>query len=79
MLAGDPYGEDLLMFWNFVGEDESAVRAAREDWEDADARARRFGVVEGYPGFEGAPTRAQIDRIPSPPMPSVKLRPRRTK
>ena len=79
LLAGDPYGEDLLMFWNFVGEDESAVRAAREDWEDADARARRFGVVEGYPGFEGAPTRAQIDRIPSPPMPSVKLRPRRNK
>ena len=79
LLAGDPYGEDLLMFWNFVGEDESAVRAAREDWEDADARARRFGVVEGYPGFEGEPTRAQIDRIPSPPMPSVKLRPRRNK
>ncbi|QGS34230.1 pirin family protein [Corynebacterium xerosis] len=79
LLAGDPYGEDLLMFWNFVGEGESAVRAAREDWEDADARARRFGVVEGYPGFEGEPTRAQIDRIPSPPMPSVKLRPRRRK
>ena len=79
LLAGDPYGEDLLMFWNFVGEGESAVRAAREDWEDADARARRFGVVEGYPGFEGEPTRAQIDRIPSPPMPSVKLRPRRNK
>lgn len=79
LLAGDPYGEDLLMFWNFVGEDEAAVRSAREDWEDADARARRFGVVEGYPGFEGEPTRAQIDRIPSPPMPSVKLRPRRNK
>lgn len=79
LLAGDPYGEDLLMFWNFVGEDEAAVRCAREDWEDADARARRFGVVEGYPGFEGEPTRAQIDRIPSPPMPSVKLRPRRNK
>ena len=79
LLAGDPYGEDLLMFWNFVGEDEAAVRSAREDWEDADARARRFGVVEGYPGFEGEPTRAQIDRIPAPPMPSVKLRPRRNK
>ena len=28
LLAGDPYGEDLLMFWNFVGEDEAAVRSA---------------------------------------------------
>lgn len=79
LLAGDPYGEDLLMFWNFVGEDESAVRSAREDWENAETRATRFGVVEGYPGFDGEPTRAQIDRIPAPPMPSVKLRPRRNK
>lgn len=79
LLAGDPYGEDLLMFWNFVAEDESAVRSAREDWEDAETRATRFGVVEGYPGFDGEPTRSQVDRIPSPPMPSVKLRPRRNK
>ncbi|MFD5868801.1 pirin family protein [Corynebacterium sp. NPDC060344] len=79
LLAGDPYGEDLLMFWNFVAEDESAVRSAREDWEDPDARARRFGVVEGYPGFDGAPTRAQVDRIPSPAIPSVKLRARRNR
>ncbi|QXA51910.1 pirin family protein [Corynebacterium freneyi] len=79
LLAGDPYGEDLLMFWNFVGDDESAVRSAREDWENVETRASRFGVVEGYPGFDGEPTRAQIDRIPAPPMPSVKLRPRRNK
>ncbi len=79
LLAGAPYGEDLLMFWNFVGEDESAVRSAREDWENAETRATRFGVVEGYPGFDGEPTPAQIDRIPAPPMPSVKLRPRRNK
>lgn len=79
LLAGDPYGEDLLMFWNFVGESEDAVRAARDDWEDAHARARRYGVVEGYPGFEGEPTRAQLDRIPAPQMPSVKLRARRNR
>ena len=79
LLAGDPYGEDLLMFWNFVGESENAVRTAREEWEDEHARARRYGVVEGYPGFEGEPTRAQIDRIPAPPMPAVKLRARRNR
>ena len=79
LLAGDPYGEDLLMFWNFVGESENAVRTAREEWEDQHPRARRYGVVEGYPGFEGEPTRAQIDRIPAPQMPSVKLRARRNR
>ncbi|WP_295624400.1 pirin family protein [uncultured Corynebacterium sp.] len=79
LLVGDPYGEDLLMFWNFVAEDEDAVRAAREEWEDDDARAGRYGVVHGYPGAEGEPTRAQVDRIPSPPMPGVKLRPRRNR
>ncbi len=79
LLAGDPYGEDLLMFWNFVGESEAAVRAARDDWEDERTRARRYGVVEGYPGHEGEPTRAQVDRIPAPPMPSVRLRPRRNR
>ncbi|WP_448852771.1 pirin family protein [Corynebacterium sp. 335C] len=77
LLAGDPYGEDLLMFWNFVDADEESVRRAREDWEDEDRRAERYGVVEGYPGFEGEPTRTQLDRIPAPPMPGVRLTARR--
>lgn len=79
LLAGDPYGEDLLMFWNFVGESEETIRAARADWEDEHGRARRYGVVEGYPGAEGEPTRAQLDRIPAPPIPEVRLRARRNK
>jgi len=65
LLGGEPYDEEIVMWWNFVGRDHDEVARAREQWE---ATSDRFGVVPGYIG--------DTDRVPAPPIPPVRLRPR---
>ncbi|MCF8607451.1 pirin family protein [Gordonia sp. HY442] len=65
LLGGEPFGEDLIMWWNFVGRDHDEIVAYREEWESA---AERFGSVDGW---------GSDDRIPAPPLPNSRLKPRR--
>ncbi len=53
LLGGAPFGEDVLMWWNFVARTTEEIVAAREDWE----AGRRFGDVAAYRG----------ERLPAPP------------
>ncbi|HEU4675530.1 MAG TPA: pirin family protein [Motilibacteraceae bacterium] len=62
LLGGEPFGEELLMWWNFVGRTHEDIARAREDW----ATGRRFGRVVGYSG----------EALLAPPLPSTRLRPR---
>ncbi|MGN6330132.1 MAG: pirin family protein [Motilibacteraceae bacterium] len=62
LLGGEPFGEDLLMWWNFVGRTHEDIAEAREDW----ASGRRFGPVVGYAG----------EALPAPPLPTTRLRAR---
>ncbi|WP_030159582.1 pirin family protein [Glycomyces sp. NRRL B-16210] len=64
LLGGEPFPDDLVMWWNFVGRSHEDIVRARDDWERRDAR---FGPVPGH----GA------ERIPAPPIPPVHLTPRR--
>ena len=66
LLGGAPFGEQVLMWWNFVGRTHEEIVAARDAWEGVDAAAR-FGHVVGH-GDE---------RIPAPPLPAVRLTQRR--
>ncbi|HEU5240737.1 MAG TPA: pirin-like C-terminal cupin domain-containing protein, partial [Ornithinibacter sp.] len=69
VLGGEPFGEQVVMWWNFIGRSHEDVVAAREAWEDgASGEAGRFGRVEGYAGA--------VPRIPAPALPGVRLRPR---
>ena len=61
VVGGVPFGERLLMWWNFVARSGEEIARAREDWA-----ARRFGEVRGYPGRP----------LAAPPLPSVPLKPR---
>lgn len=78
LLGGEPFGEDLLMWWNFVGRTHDEVEKAREEWEaqglldDNAAATARFGLVRGH-GPEAGP---EAGRIPAPPLPGVRLKPR---
>jgi redox-sensitive bicupin YhaK (pirin superfamily) len=54
LLGGAPFGESILMWWNFVARTTDEIVAAREDWE----AGRRFGTVRDYPG----------ERLPAPPL-----------
>ncbi|GAA3291533.1 hypothetical protein GCM10020295_08580 [Streptomyces cinereospinus] len=64
LLGGPPFGEEIVMWWNFIGRTHDDIVRAREDWENA---SDRFGRVEGYPG----------DRLPAPALPNATLTPRR--
>ncbi|WP_092666399.1 pirin family protein [Agrococcus carbonis] len=49
LLGGEPFAEEIVMFWNFIGTDHDEVQAARDEWmreRDAGESARpRFGTV----------------------------------
>ena len=55
LLGGEPFGERILMWWNFVARTSEEIAQARSEWEQDD---RRFGAVRGYAG----------GRIPAPPL-----------
>lgn len=63
LLGGEPFGEEIVMWWNFVGRTHDEIVAYRDEWQ---AETERFGRVEGY---EGA-------RLPAPPLPGGRLRSR---
>ncbi len=46
LIGGAPFGETVLMWWNFVARTPDEIRTAREDWESH----RRFGEVTAYKG-----------------------------
>ena len=46
LLGGAPFGETILMWWNFVARTPEEIAVARDDWE----AGRRFGTVAAYAG-----------------------------
>ena len=62
LLGGEPFEEQIVMWWNFVARSHDEIVQAREDWASSD----RFGTVVGYDG----------DALPAPPLPTTPLRPR---
>ena len=46
LIGGAPFGESILMWWNFVARTPDEIREAREDW----VAHRRFGEVPAYQG-----------------------------
>lgn len=65
LLGGVPLGEEIVMWWNFVGRSHEDVVAMREAWQ---AGSERFGRVDGYVG--------EPQRLPAPELPHLVLRPR---
>lgn len=47
LFGGAPFGEQIILWWNFVAHDNETIRRAREQWQRNDPR---FGAVHGYPG-----------------------------
>ena len=56
LVGGEPLGEDITLWWNFVGHRQEHIAQAHADWL---AGSARFGNV---PGFDGPPLQA-------PPLP----------
>jgi redox-sensitive bicupin YhaK (pirin superfamily) len=70
LIGGEPLGEQIVMWWNFVGRDNDEIVAFREQWMreviGGTTRDGRFGAVDGY---DGSP-------LPAPELPNVRLKPR---
>lgn len=67
VLGGPPFGESIVMWWNFVGRTHEEVVAYRDAWQAQvpDRTDGRFGVTEG-----------DLAWIPAPPLPNARLRTR---
>ncbi len=63
LLGGEPFEEQIVMWWNFVGRSGEEIADYAEQWNAEDDR---FGAVVGYDG----------DRLSAPPLPPVPLRAR---
>ncbi len=69
VLGGEPFGEPILMWWNFVGRDHDEIEQYRAEWQ----RQIADGVqTDGRFGVTGDP----LPPIPAPALPGVRLRPR---
>ena len=63
LLGGVPFGEEIVMWWNFIGRTHEEIEEMRLDWESQSNR---------FPAFED-----QVHgRIPAPAMPNLRLTPR---
>ncbi len=71
LLGGPPFGEDIVMWWNFVGRSHDEIVAFRTAWE---AGSERFGSVAGYVGRDGR--RDDDARLPAPALPHATIRAR---
>jgi redox-sensitive bicupin YhaK (pirin superfamily) len=79
LLGGEPFGESIVMWWNFVGRTHDEIVAFRDEWQaqiTADGRVvedgqdvhdGRFGIVVGD----------HLPPIPAPALPNARLKERR--
>lgn len=79
VLGGPPFGESIVMWWNFVGRDHDEIVGYRADWQEQITRDGavvpdsqevtdgRFGIVAGD----------HLPPIPAPPLPNARLKERR--
>jgi redox-sensitive bicupin YhaK (pirin superfamily) len=63
LIGGEPFEEQIVMWWNFVGRSHGEIVGFRTDWASGD---ERFGQVRGYDG----------EPLPAPPLPTTPLKPR---
>lgn len=69
LLGGPPFGEQVVMWWNFMGRSHEDIVEYRAAWQAGLANgSEQFGVVDGYskPGF----------RLPAPELPNSRIKPR---
>lgn len=83
LVGGQPFGEQIVMWWNFVGRTHEEVVAARADWQASIGLGATPGAALAEPdavhvarerfapvhGFDGPP-------LPAPELPNLRLLPR---
>lgn len=69
LIGGEPFTEQLVMWWNFIGRSHDEIVQFRQEWQNDVVQGANdsgpFGHVAG-----------RLEAIPAPEMPRVTLRPR---
>jgi redox-sensitive bicupin YhaK (pirin superfamily) len=73
VLGGKPFGEQIVMWWNFIGRSHDEIARYRAAWQALIGAAP--GEPSGTAGF-GLPAGDPLPPIPAPPLPNATLRPR---
>lgn len=78
LLGGVPFGQSIVMWWNFVGRSHEEVVAFRQEWQD---QITRDGSVvadsqEVAAGRYGVVVDDHLAPIPAPDLPNARLRER---
>jgi hypothetical protein len=71
LIGGEPLGEQIVMWWNFIGGSHDEIVEAREQW-----MAEIAGPTTGPTTRFGPFPEGQPDALPAPAMPGGRLRPR---
>lgn len=71
LLGGEPLGEQIVMWWNFIGRSHEEIVAFREKWQHE--RDRRD---PSHPGDFGVFPEQWNRTLPAPELPNLRLRPR---
>ncbi|MBH0053161.1 MULTISPECIES: pirin family protein [unclassified Salinibacterium] len=70
LLGGEPLGEAIIMWWNFIGRSHDEIVMFRAQWQadviEAGNPSGRFGTVASCDGHP----------LPAPELPTIRLRPR---
>jgi len=68
LLGGEPFEEELVMWWNFIGRSHEEIVEQRDAWNAGGLHdvPDRFGEVADFDG----------DRLLAPPLPNTRLKPR---
>ncbi len=90
LIGGEPFAEEIVMWWNFVGRSHDDVAAARADWmaqvevvqdDGADVPAPGEGGTRYAPGASGRRFGEVVGYdggpLPAPVLPDIRLVPRR--
>ncbi len=65
LLGGPPFGEQIVMWWNYIGREHEEVLAYRAEWEQLleTGTSDRFRLPENDPR----------EALHSPPLPNVRM------
>lgn len=74
LIGGEPLGEQIVMWWNFVGRSHDEIVEYRAQWQ-AEIGAEAAPGTAGPPRFGTFPA-GQPAPLPAPALPNARLRPR---
>ncbi|MGB5935374.1 MAG: pirin family protein [Ornithinimicrobium sp.] len=74
LIGGEPLGEQIVMWWNFIGRSHEDVETYRQRWQSEIEEAEGEEVPEG-PCY-GLPSGDPECPLPAPPLPNARIRPR---